>query len=364
MWRDSKLQIEDHPLMNRYYTYYKKLKELKLFKFQIGYSVLISFITAPFYTIAISRQLSVTPHKEIYGDYQSENKSSKELMKLKNEVTLREAKNFELIKQSKVLEGQKPYRAPIYDNYFETIKGLYRQGILGFYKGNLCRLFFNIISQRASISLNWFFVEKFPMFSSITFLKQLICLSLCEMSLHLFFVAENRFTLQNRTPQFFIYKNIYQFWRRSGRETFRGTPSHLGKNFCYLFGFYLNSYFIIPDISVSMLVGTFFSYPYLTAFRRVVCESTTMPGLLPQRYLNTIHAIFLIRREEGLFRGLYKGFISYFIGTLIWVMTVPILAKLEYHKSVMEHQGDMLENDPIFEEIKKRKLFQLQTSTN
>ena len=33
------------------------------------------------------------------------------------------------------------YRAPIYQTYGECIQGLYRQGILGFYKGNGWRLF-------------------------------------------------------------------------------------------------------------------------------------------------------------------------------------------------------------------------------
>ena len=33
-----------------------------------------------------------------------------------------------------------PFRAPVYQTYSECIRGLYRQGILGFYKGNACRL--------------------------------------------------------------------------------------------------------------------------------------------------------------------------------------------------------------------------------
>jgi hypothetical protein len=364
MWRDSNFQIEDHPLMMRYIVYYKKLKELKYVNIQAFYTVAMSFITAPFYTIAISRQLSVTPHKEIYGDYQPENKASKELMKLQNEVTLREAKNFELIKQSRVLEGQKPYRAPIYDNYFETIKGLYRQGILGFYKGNFCRLFYTIMSHRMSVSLNWFFVERFPVFNSITILNQWVCLSLCDMVAHLFFVAENRFILQNRMPQFYIYKNVNQLWKRSLVETLRGTSSHIGKNFFYLLGFYLNFYLYAPNYRNSVLLGTFFSYPYLTAFRRVVCESSSKPGMLPQRYLNTFHAIFLIKREEGLFRGLYKGFLSYLLATFIWASTVPVLAQFQYYQSEIDMEKDMLDNDPVFEEIKRRKLAQIKSSTN
>lgn len=34
----------------------------------------------------------------------------------------------------------KPFRAPIYRTYYECAKGLYRQGIFAFYKGNGLRM--------------------------------------------------------------------------------------------------------------------------------------------------------------------------------------------------------------------------------
>ena len=65
-------------------------------------------------------------------------------------MTLQEKMAVQVVEQQKVrgdlmiLSGQvghnKPYRAPIYLSYAECIKGLYRQGILGFYKGNGCRI--------------------------------------------------------------------------------------------------------------------------------------------------------------------------------------------------------------------------------
>ena len=362
MSRDENSQIEKHPLMSRYINYYKKLKDLKLFNIQTFYNFAFSILYAPFYTIAISRQLSVTPHKEIYGDYKPENKNSKELMKLQNELTLREAKNFELIKQSGVIDGQKPYRAPIYDNYLETIKGLYRQGVLSFYKGNLYRLVTNAASQRCAISLQWYLRENYPSMAAVSFLRDWMCMSACDIALHLGFVIENRFILQNRLPTFNIYKNALQLYMRSNQEVFRGAASHILKNFLFLFGFYASSILYKADYLYSVLLGTFCSYPFLTAFRRVVCESSSMPGLLPVRYLNTIHALFLIRKEEGLFKGLYKGFFSYVIGTFIWVAMVPGLARLEYYKQQVKQGENLFENDPVFEEIKRRKIVELKKS--
>jgi hypothetical protein len=355
--------LENHPVIKRYIVYYKKLKELKHFNEKTNYSFLFSILYAPFYTISISRQLSVTPHKEIYGDFVNPN-NSKELMKLSNEVTLRDAKNFELIKQSGVIEGQKPYRAPIYDNYWQTIKGLYRQGILGFYKGNFMRLVTAATSQRLSISIHWALKERFDFMNHFHILREWLVMSFCDMVCHIGFVIENRYVLQNRQPQFLIYKNIIQFYKRSHYEIFRAAISHFPKNFLFLFGYYLNVIRKDATYTSSMILGSIFSYPYMTAFRRVVCESTSMPGLLPVRYLNTLHAIFLIRKEEGLFKGLYKGFFAYYIGIMIWCWTVPAIASIQYHKRIIEEDDQMFGNDPVFEEIKKRKIQDLQKSSN
>jgi len=46
----------------------------------------------------------------------------------------------DLIKASGQVGLNKPFRAPVYRTYYECIKGLYKQGIFGFYKGNGLRL--------------------------------------------------------------------------------------------------------------------------------------------------------------------------------------------------------------------------------
>lgn len=46
----------------------------------------------------------------------------------------------ELMAASGMVGLNKPFRAPVYRTYWECIKGLHNQGILGFYKGNGLRL--------------------------------------------------------------------------------------------------------------------------------------------------------------------------------------------------------------------------------
>ena len=46
-----------------------------------------------------------------------------------------------LYKASGQVGLNKPFRAPIYKSTTEAFTGLYRQGVLGLYKGNGCRLY-------------------------------------------------------------------------------------------------------------------------------------------------------------------------------------------------------------------------------
>jgi hypothetical protein len=357
---DDMYSIENHPLMIKYINHYKLLKERKFFHIGVYWNTIASLIIAPFYTISISRQLSVTPNKEIYGDY-VEPKKSKELTKISSEVTLREAKNFELIKSSGVLEGQKPYRAPIYDNYWQTIKGLYRQGILAFYKGNFYRLFTYFVVHRFKISMNWYLKDTSDFLKRFHLLREWISLTIGDMLLHPLFMLENRLILQNRLPQFQFYNNFFKFHSRSYSDMYKGFLGHMPKNFLFLGGFYFC--YSIPsysNLAFATLFGGIISYPIVTPLRRLVCESSTIPGLLPLRYMNLMHAFFLIIREEGIFRGLYKGFFSYLIGLCLWAIIVPSNTLINYNQIKLKEDEQMFSNDPVFEEIKKRKINNLK----
>lgn len=353
--------LESHPVMRKYLIYYQKLKEYKLYNFQIVFSGIVSVITAPFHVISVSRQLSVNAHKEIYGDYKTPS-DSKDLMKLSNELTLREQRNYQLIKSAGLPEGQKPYRAPIYDNYYQTLIGLYKQGILGFYKGNGWHLISFMTSYRFRILLDYFCVDKYENFSKFNFIRNFLVYTIADLFTHPCFVVENRYILQNRLPQFQIYPNFNKFRIRSASDMYQNAFGHIPKNFVYLSGCYIGA--LLPYLTSynpynAILFGMTASYPLMTGFRRMVCQSLSMPGLLPMRYLNLLHAVALIRREEGLFKGLYKGYTAQLISTFIWIQIVPPLAKITFTQQQTKEDQDLFDNDPIFEEVKNRKLINL-----
>ena len=105
-------------------------------------------------------QLSVIPHLTVYGDVKEsqvkssvvrekleglgllENKSRKEaeskelLAEVRSDLLKVNEPRADLMKASGQVGLNKPYRAPVYRNYMECIQGLYKQGLLGFYKGN------------------------------------------------------------------------------------------------------------------------------------------------------------------------------------------------------------------------------------
>jgi len=302
-------------------------------------------------------QLSVKPHLDIYSDQKPPPKrsESKALIKQVTEMTIRDERNYNLIKSSGVPEGQKPYRAPIYSSYRECINSLKKQGILGFYKGNAIRLVAFSSIYRGRITLDWYFREHFDMRSN-SILKMFLVYTMIDILAHPLFVMESRYILQNRLPQFKIFPSIWKYKTRSKDELFVGILTQIPKNVVWLSSNLL--YFSFPSfyaLLLNNLISNVMVYPILTSMRRLVCQSGAFPGLLPFRYLNLLHALSLIRREEGLFKGLYKGFVPHMLAVSIWTVIVPVYSRVSYiHK--MEKEDDLFENDPVFKEIQRRKL--------
>ena len=76
-------------------------------------------------------------------------------------------------------------------------------------------------------------------------------------------------------------------------------------------------------------------YPLNTAFRRLVCQHSQIPGMIPIRYRGLWHALRLIGSEEGIL-GLYKGFglhhltLGLRVAAISYV--VPMLLQLQLKK--------------------------------
>ena len=110
----------------------------------------MSVFTAPFHAIATSMQLSVIPHLTVYGDVKEsevkkpgvvrsrlegigmiEAKAPAESKEVLNEVKsdimkMPEKARADLMEASGQVGLNKPYRAPVYRNYWECVQGLYR----------------------------------------------------------------------------------------------------------------------------------------------------------------------------------------------------------------------------------------------
>ena len=78
-------------------------------------------------------QLSVVGHKNLYSNII---KNKEGLIKVPTEITTQERLKFEMMIKSGNIDGTRPYTSPVYLTYTESIKSIYNQGILAFYKGN------------------------------------------------------------------------------------------------------------------------------------------------------------------------------------------------------------------------------------
>lgn len=62
----------------------------------------------------------------------------KALMKVRGDVKIYKPEvKAKILKESGQVGLNAPYRAPVYRTYWECVSGLKKQGILGFYKGNM-----------------------------------------------------------------------------------------------------------------------------------------------------------------------------------------------------------------------------------
>lgn len=387
--------------------YFFYLEQKKYLYSTIFGAIVSHLILAPFYVTSIQKQLSIDAHKYIYSDtadlhvqkltYKQKiqliwynpskirqivfNKINVDINELNNNkklveinrnldtiksensikpfiVSNRERINNELIQASGVPENQRPYRAPIYDTYSQMLKSFNKQGILSLWKGTYYRIFFFIgpICFLPSVELR--IESKTKFFSDYASYKtfiQLTSMSLLETLMHPLFYTENRYILQNRLPHFRTYQSFLGLYSRTIASFYTGCLGHLIKNIALITGIRISDFVqkVFKEnnessYNVNYISGLTLSYPILTALRRITCQTIKDPGMLPPRYLNLLHAIFLIRREEGLFKGLYKGYLPFFIATFCYL---HISKYVTINYNLFSLQIDTLENDELFNQL-------------
>ena len=161
-------------------------------------------------------QMSVMPHENMYGAPKKEadllklfHDQQKEPLRLaaKEEKSLVESKSTSNVKvytsprkeRLNKISGQvgknEPFRAPVYTSYSECIKGIYRQGWLGFYKGNFMRQSYLLLGGTAQIEIAF---RTQGIIGSYGFLNHLLGAIIADMFFHPLHLIESRYILQNR----------------------------------------------------------------------------------------------------------------------------------------------------------------------
>lgn len=108
---------------------------------------------------------------------------------------------------------------------------MYRQGILGFYKGNGFRLAHIYLYE-----LNRIYIQKMldtddTIVKKNSFVKDFAAAFIASLYLHPLHWAEARYILNNRIPAFQSYKSLYTMGLQSGNQIFNGITVHLPRSF-------------------------------------------------------------------------------------------------------------------------------------
>ncbi|CAD8158641.1 unnamed protein product [Paramecium octaurelia] len=288
-------------------------------------SIVTTFV-APLTTIYTSLQLSVIPHQNKYGDLPEESgtKTSTQLVKTTRDIQPHEKRKFELLIKSGAVGSNKPFRAPIYTTYREAFQGLTNQGWQAFFKGNLIGIIHLLANSHLKIKLlsDLDFRLGAMWHEGNQLLRQAVILGLVTVSdlvSNPFMLFQSRFILQNRLPNFYLYKNLLSAFKkhvRHKKEYFQGSTTYLYKNgFIFLAQVPIQFSQKLEQFQMLYLYLSYnlISYPFLTIVRRLHCQST-LPGMIPIRYSGPFHALRLITQEEGI-RGLYRGFGLYLVGS-------------------------------------------------
>lgn len=101
----------------------------------------------------------------------------------------------DLMKASGMVGLNKPYRAPIYRKYWECIQGLYRQGILGFYKGNGIRVLHIFMYTIIRNDTQYFLDYGDNIFRKNSFFRDFAAATAASLFLHPLHLLEARYIL-------------------------------------------------------------------------------------------------------------------------------------------------------------------------
>lgn len=287
-----------------------------------------STLTAPFRVLGVTLQLSVRANKGFYGE---ETKAIARLELAKSYGLAVQERQFNALQLASGMIGEnKPFRAPIYNNYREVFLGLAGQGYKGFFKGNGADLMHYLSSLTMKLGL----VKLLSTDSlDLGFSKWLLGLGIATLAdvacqpLHNF---QTRLILQNRIYEFNTYRSIFTFVNKmSFREAFQGWSLVMPMNFGLSISAILaSSGASVENQLVCALLGYSVCYPLNTVQRRLEAQSSDHT-MLPRRYKGVRYALSKIYHEEGLVGGLYRGYFCNSLATLArYALVIPLASAM------------------------------------
>jgi len=303
---------------------YERAKQLRIF--YITETIKLSPVIAPFYCLSVNMQ---NISSFLF------NPSRIESMKIES--------------NEKNTSRFRPFRVSYYKSYLDAFYDIYRQGILGIYKGNFYRLSFYIGSnQMKYFSDSYTYKLKVPLI-----FKDMLFYSLVDVLLHPLLFIESRYSVQNRSRNFHIYGSFLDVIRKSGKEIYNGASVSFMRNILFVLG--LNVYYLYPSTYMNIFavgLAHFLSYPMLTIQRNIIFQSNYIDYFPKVQYNGIKEHYNFIKNSLG-FSFLYRGFISYSLATIIWHICVPPLAKSKFQKNYIQETDRILreENEDDEEEI-------------
>jgi hypothetical protein len=295
----------------------------------ISYAVITS-ITAPLTTLGVLLQVTSKPLEKFYET------TTTEITKLElaksHDLAVKERRFNELQLSSGQVGTNKPFRAPYYANYRQALLAVSAQGYQGFFKGNfveICRMSVLIFPK--------FLIMFQPSYQELPGLMKLATLFTVDIASELATQplqnGHTRFILQNRLPQFRVYRSLYKLLSTvSLHELMQGYNVILPRKLLFYIAVLGGS----GDFQMNVW-WTFFTYtalyPLDTVQRRLEAQSTEH-SMLPRRFVGNFRwALSRIYNEEGIRQGLYRGYICNMLANTSKLFLYPIMATMFWYRS-------------------------------
>ena len=330
------MDSKDHEIMIQTRKFYEFEKAKQLRMFYIMETIKMSPLIAPFYCISVNMQ----------------NLSSFFFQSSKVEIT-----KFDVSDRN--ISKLRPFRVSYYKGYSDTFYDIYRQGILGIYKGNFYRLCFLLGSNQMKYFTDGFSTSLPALKKIPTFFKDIGFFSLIDIFLHPLLFIESRYSVQHRRKNYQVYANLLDVIRKSRKEIYNGASVSITRNFLFVLG--LNFYFIYPSKYMNIFavgLAHFLSYPLLTIQRNIIFQSNYVDYFPKSQFKGIMDTFGFIKKNLGI-SFLYRGFFSYSLATILWHLCVPSLAKNKFQQNYMKQTEKAFneeeeDDDEVFEKIKDK----------